>query len=145
MRLTNPATGKQHTSHWFTSPLNWMNLNNNSPYGQAMNPCQRCHQNQTITQKITEIRNIQTATFNQQAVVQAELVNSLKAIAAAKADNPANSRLPRAVWLHQNAHLRWEYYVQAENSMGFHNPQETQSELQNALTWALEVQRLLKR
>ncbi len=145
MKLTSPATSKAYTSHWFTSPLNWMNLNGNSPYGQAKNPCQGCHPNQTITQKMTEIRSIQAATFSQQAVVQAELVNSLKAINAAKAANPANRNLAKAVALHQNAHLRWEYYVQAENSMGFHNRAEAQAELASALTWALEVQGLLKR
>ncbi len=48
------------------------------------------------------------------------------------------------MWLHQNAHLRWEYYVQAENSMGFHNQPEAEAELDRALGFALEAQRLLR-
>ncbi|HET8541184.1 MAG TPA: ammonia-forming cytochrome c nitrite reductase subunit c552 [Anaeromyxobacter sp.] len=144
MKLTSPRTGKQYTSHWFTSPLNWMDLNGNSPYGVPMNPCQQCHQNQTIAQKTAEIRSIQNDTFAQQQVVQAELVRSLAAIRGHKDRGGARTpQLERAVWLHQNAHLRWEYYVQAENSMGFHNPDEIHSELNTALAYALEAQALL--
>jgi len=50
--------------------------------------------------------------------------------------------LREAVRLHQLAHLRWEYLVVSENSMGFHNPEEVLKELTEAMDYARQAQML---
>jgi hypothetical protein len=89
----------------------------------------------TKAQAARKIKRIQDKVFFAQEKAQSALVNSLKFI---------NSLAPgaqrdAAVQLHKQAHLRWEYYAQAENSMGFHNWEEATAEIARARQMAASL------
>jgi hypothetical protein len=103
------ANGKQYTSHWFASPIKYIDH-------EGVNPCARCH-GMTGTQAKAQIKSIQDQVFFVQERAQVAEVNSLKYIQTL----PAGPARDAAVANHKQAHFRWEYYAQGENSMGFHN------------------------
>jgi len=72
-----------------------------------------------------KIKRIQDKVFFVQGKAQSALVNSLKFINSLA----LGVQRDEAVQLHKQAHLRWEYYAQAENSMGFHNWEEATAEI----------------
>ncbi|HET8538394.1 MAG TPA: ammonia-forming cytochrome c nitrite reductase subunit c552 [Anaeromyxobacter sp.] len=130
--------GTRYTSHWFTSTIKIMDgfvgtTETGVPIVAApSNPCARCHVGDTIAQSKQRIRGVQDTFFFLQERTQVALVNGLRFIAEQKAlgvDQSAN------VAAYQRAALRWEYYTQAENSMGFHNAPEATAEVSNARLW----------
>jgi hypothetical protein len=130
--------GTLYTSHWFTSPIKIMDgfagvTKTGVPIVAASaNPCAKCHAGDTIGQSKARIRDVQDAFFFVQERTQVALVNALRFISEQKAlgvDQAAN------VAAYQRAALRWEYYTQAENSMGFHNAPEATAEVSNARLW----------
>lgn len=130
--------GTRYTSHWFTSPIKIMDgfvgtTKTGVPIVAApSNPCARCHVGDTIAQSKQRIRGQQDTFFLLQERTQVALVNALRFISEQKAlgvDQSAN------VATYQRAAMRWEYYVQAENSMGFHNFPEATTEVTNARLW----------
>ncbi|HEY5914975.1 MAG TPA: ammonia-forming cytochrome c nitrite reductase subunit c552 [Verrucomicrobiae bacterium] len=116
-RITKPD-GTVFTSHWFASPIKYM--------AQGVVPCQKCHMMMTAEGATMKIKDIQDQFFALQGNVQVGLVDALKRISAAKLNNQ-NVAAPVAAY--KQAHFRWEYYTQAENSMGFHNRQEAAAQL----------------
>jgi hypothetical protein len=93
----------------------------------------------------TKAERIQDDIYADALVVQAALVDSLTAIAAAKsalADTSLGAPivdiglLDTATDEHRRAHVRWENLVVSENSMGFHNPSEVSGQLNDALAFA---------
>lgn len=117
------AAGKRYTSHWFTSPVKLLRT--------GVNPCASCHAHagETAARKIQQVESRQRGIFGLQNEVQKALVDSLMAINAAKAKG---RNVADAVRLHQRAHVRWENLVVSENSMGFHNWDEVERELEAA-------------
>jgi nitrite reductase (cytochrome c-552) len=125
MPRTVNAEGEAFTSHWFTSPVKLLKL--------GVNPCLSCHREESISRKLEQIESRQKGIFSLQAEVQQALVESLKAIQAAKA---LGRNVDSAVSYHQMAHIRWENLVVSENSMGFHNWDEVERELEAARSYA---------
>lgn len=133
--------GTVYTNHWFASPIKYIRA-------EGVAPCARCHSGHHMgcgmrggmnrgmgvmgrammshhgappmsnQELLVNIKNIQDWFFYEQEKTQAALVNSLKYISTGE------SVPPQAIENHQKAHFRWEYYAQAENSMGFHNRDE---------------------
>lgn len=93
-----------------------------SPLLNAETACGACHTDVTyVTDRVAEIQKQvrQTMDASENAIVDA-----IKAIeAAAKAPNVDAKLLAEARDLHREAQLRWDF-IAAENSMGFHNPEE---------------------
>ena len=126
-----------YTSHWFTSPLKLMiGFNGQTVTGvpitmQPNNPCRRCHMMETVAQSQQKIKTIQDNFYHLQEQTQVALVNALKLING----QPAGSDREANIKTYQQAAMRWEYYSQAENSMGFHNNPEAVTEVTNARLW----------
>lgn len=136
-RVTRPD-GTRYTSHWFTSPLKIMDGYSGNVHitGDPItlvpaNPCAKCHTTDTIPQSKQRIRSQQDNFFVIQERTQVALVNALKFIS----EQPAGAARDANVTTYQRASMRWEYYTQAENSMGFHNNPEAVNEVANARIW----------
>jgi hypothetical protein len=129
--------GTRYTSHWFTSPLKIMDgfvgqtETGASVVAAPHNPCAKCHVGDTTAQSKQRIRDVQDAFFFLQERTQVALVNGLRFIS----EQPAGEARDANVATYQRAAMRWEYYVQAENSMGFHNAPESTAEVTNARLW----------
>ena len=140
----NPIT---FTSHWLASPNKYMTPEPAAAFAAAFDielsregnipPCGACHGGKLSRMKDKATR-IQDGIYDDALVVQTALVDSLRAIKAAKdAGNAADQiLLDIAADEHRAAHVRWENLVVSENSMGFHNPSEVSTELHNALALA---------
>lgn len=134
-RMVRP-NGTRYTSHWFASPLKLMEgFTGDTIAGDpvaiaAQNPCQKCHATDTIDQSRQRILDQQDRFFLVQERTQLALVNALKYI-----DEQGSGIDPAHIAAYQRASMRWEYYTQAENSMGFHNHPEAMTEVANARLW----------
>lgn len=133
-RVTRPD-GTRYTSHWFASPLLLMDgFSGETVTGRAMevaprNPCTKCHATDTIDQSRARIRDVQDQFFFVQERTQVALVNALKYINARQA---AGADMSAEINTYRRASMRWEFYAQAENSMGFHNDGESTREVAGA-------------
>lgn len=123
------------TNHWIRSPLK--NINN---------ACQTCHKwsEQELT---TRVKTIQDRTYETMYRTELAIIDAINAIKAAKDAGATDDQLKEARKLHRRAQLRWDF-IAAENSMGFHSPQESLKVLSNAIDYArqsqLAAERLLK-
>lgn len=136
-RITRPD-GTKYTNHWFTSPIKLMEgFDGNTVTGEPItvdpqNPCRKCHTTDTNEQSYQRIKDQQDVFFFLQERTQVALVNALRFINEQQAlgvDQSTN------INTYQRASMRWEYYTQAENSMGFHNNPEASTEVANARLW----------
>ena len=103
--------GVKVSDHWVRSPLD--NLNN---------ACQSCH-TASEEELADRIYTIQNRTKNLMESVEEGLDDAIAAISAAMEAGVPDEALTEARSLHRAAQLRWDF-VDAENSMGFHSPQE---------------------
>ncbi|HAX49246.1 MAG TPA: ammonia-forming cytochrome c nitrite reductase subunit c552, partial [Bacteroidetes bacterium] len=123
------------TDHWIRSPLKNVN-----------NACQTCHKwsEQEMTNRV---KTIQDRTYETMYRTELAIIDAINAIKAAKDAGATDEQLKEARKLHRRAQLRWDF-VAAENSMGFHSPQETMKTLGNAIDYArqsqLAAERLMK-
>ncbi len=115
------------SDHWVRSPLT--NIN------QA---CQTCHKQdeQTLKERVTIIQN-NTAELLRKA--ETAIVAALDAINAAKAGGATDEQLKEALQLQRKATFYWDF-VAAENSTGFHSPQEAARVLANAIDAARQAE-----
>jgi formate-dependent nitrite reductase cytochrome c552 subunit len=139
VKKTNPITNKQYTSHFFASPIKYINTDKQAP-------CAKCHTNWSNAFIKFNIYDLQMTFFWFQEEVQSGLVTSLKYIKSL-APGPVRDA---ALQVHRLAHLTWEFWVQGENSMGFHNDVDgfqaiwdTQTALRNACGLPMPPVRLL--
>jgi nitrite reductase (cytochrome c-552) len=109
-----------------------------SPLQDPARACGACHTDvDYVTGRVAEIQGqvSQTKLATEDALVQA-----IEAIKAAGADPAADAKLvEEARQLHRSAQLRWDF-VSAENSMGFHNPEEALRILASAIDLARQAQ-----
>lgn len=142
-RVTRSSDGSQFTSHWMASPLKYMTPEPVAAFASSFDlvrsseglipPCGACHSGKLSIMK-TKAERIQDGVYAQALTVEQTLVSSLASIKAAKdalaMRQPVDQALLNAaVDDHRAAHVRWENLVVSENSMGFHNPTEVDSEL----------------
>ncbi len=115
------------SDHWVRSPLT-----------DVSRACQPCHR-QTEEELKTRVVNIQKTTADLTKLSEQALVNAIDAIVAAKQAGATDTDLAKALELHRKASLRWDY-VCAENSTGFHSPQEAARILANSIDLARQAQ-----
>ncbi len=109
-----------------------------SPLLNAETACGACHQDVTyVTGRVAQIQKQVADTMNN---TEDALVAAIEAIKVAAANPNADpTLLAEARALHRKAQLRWDF-VAAENSMGFHNPEEALRILAAATDLARQAQ-----
>ncbi len=115
------------SDHWLRSPLTNVNA-----------ACQTCHKQdeQALKDRITIIQN-NTAELLRKA--ETAIVDAIDAINAAKAAGATEEQLKDALLLQRKATFYWDF-VAAENSTGFHSPQEAARVLANSIDAARQAQ-----
>jgi nitrite reductase (cytochrome c-552) len=115
------------SDHWIRSPLLMINRS-----------CQVCHpyEEQELKARVDLIQS-----RNLQVLQRAgrTLLDTLDAIKQAKTEGATDAQLAAAHALHRKAQWRVDF-VAAENSMGFHAPQETSRMLADAVDYARQAQ-----
>lgn len=109
-----------------------------SPLLTASSTCGACHTNvDYVVGRVTEIQNQvhDTLLATEDALVAA--IDAIKTAAAA--DGADAALIDEARQLHRSAQLRWDF-IAAENSMGFHNPEEALRILASATDLARQAQ-----
>lgn len=109
-----------------------------SPLLTAPSTCGACHTN---TEYVVErVKVIQDQVNERMIAAEEALVAAIEAIKTAAASDSADAALiDEARQLHRSAQLRWDF-VAAENSMGFHNPEEALRILAAATDLARQAQ-----
>ena len=105
-----------------------------SPLLNAENACGQCHTDVTyVTNRVSTIQNQVSETM---IATEDALLAAISAIESAAALAGVDSQLlDEARWMHREAQLRWDF-IAAENSMGFHNPEEALRILASATNMA---------
>jgi nitrite reductase (cytochrome c-552) len=111
------------SDHWVRSPL--LNVNR---------ACQPCHK-QSEDEIKARVDTIQTKHYQLMQRAGAAIVAMMDAIVAAKNDGATPEQLAPALELQRKAQWRLDF-IAAENSMGFHAPQEGARALAEALDYA---------
>lgn len=111
------------SDHWVRSPL--LNVNR---------ACQTCHRF-SETELLARVDNIQETNFELLQRAGAALMGQLDAIADAKARGASELDLEASLALQRKAQWRLDF-IAAENSMGFHAPQEAARILGEAIDYA---------
>lgn len=92
-----------------------------SPLFSPVNACGTCH---TDVDYVTErVEIIQDSVAETMSITEDALVLAIDAITAAAEGGADEAALEEARQLHRAAQMRWDF-IAAENSMGFHNPEE---------------------
>ena len=109
-----------------------------SPLLEPARSCGTCHTDvDYVTYRVAEIQDAVHATMMS---CEDAIVKAIDSIAAAAANPAADADLiEEARRLHRAAQLRWDF-IAAENSMGFHNPEEALRILANATDLARQAQ-----
>jgi nitrite reductase (cytochrome c-552) len=115
------------TDHWLNTPLS-----------KITNACLTCHR-QTEEEMRQRVLMIQDRTYNQMKHAETALLAAMDGITVAKAGGVPDASLAQARDLHRRAQLRWDF-ISAENSMGFHSPQEAVRVLGDATDLARQAQ-----
>jgi nitrite reductase (cytochrome c-552) len=115
------------SDHWVRSPL--LNLNR---------ACQTCH---AVPEKDLEARVVTTQTRHHELLERAAkaVTEMLDSLVAAKKGGASDGALEPARALHRKAQWRLDF-VAAENSMGFHAPQELARILAESIDYARQAQ-----
>lgn len=136
------------TSHWFTSPLKYLNLFSQGKTGSGefgAFPCLDCHKappGMSVENHAKFLADqviiVQEKIFKSQERVQKALSVATDVIEKAKKAKDAGkiideSLFAEAINNYRRAHLLWENLIVSENSMGFHNPEEVFDNMAEAL------------
>ncbi len=109
-----------------------------SPLLNAQTACGACHQDvEYVTGRVSAIQAQTRATMDASEDALTAAIEAIRTAAASPATDPA--LLEEARRLHREAQLRWDF-VAAENSMGFHNPEEALRILAAAIDLARQAQ-----
>jgi nitrite reductase (cytochrome c-552) len=109
-----------------------------SPLLNAETACGACHTD--VGYVTTRVATIQSQVNETMSAAKAAIVEAIAAIeAASKASDVDADLLAQARDLHREAQLRWDF-IDAENSMGFHNPEEALRILSIATDLARQAQ-----
>jgi len=116
------------------------NHNVQSPLLNAEAACGQCHTD--VAYVTGRVGTIQAQVRQTMDAAEDALIDAISAIETALASPGVDSeKLARAQNLHREAQLRWDF-IAAENSMGFHNPEEALRILANATDLARQAQLL---
>ena len=121
------ASGKAFTDHWIRSPL--VNLKNT---------CTTCHDYDEKELR-ERVLTIQDRTFSLLTRAEKAILDAQDAIKASMAAGAKDEMLEKARALHRKASIRWDF-ISAENSMGFHSPQESLRILGDSIDFARQAE-----
>jgi nitrite reductase (cytochrome c-552) len=107
------AQGKVYTSHWQTSPRNYIRESCLSA---------KCHPNLTPEQANYEIDSVKNYVRGKMRKAEFWISALIDRILEAKKAGVDPAIIKEAQEYHQKAHIYWEWWT-AENSDGFHNPE----------------------
>lgn len=105
-----------------------------SPLLNVSRACMQCH-HFPEDEMVSRVHAIQDRTRQLMDRAEAAVLELIEAIVAAKQAGATDAQLVRARTLHRKAQFRLDF-VSAENSMGFHAPQETARVLAEAIDYA---------
>ncbi|TLM99311.1 ammonia-forming cytochrome c nitrite reductase subunit c552, partial [bacterium] len=110
-------------------------------HSPLLNPSQACGQCHTDVPYVVErVNTIQKQVNDTMLATEQAIVDAITAIkAAAEVKDVDAALLDEARVLHRKAQLRWDF-IAAENSMGFHNPEEALRILADATNLARQAQ-----
>jgi nitrite reductase (cytochrome c-552) len=109
-----------------------------SPLLEPNKTCAACHTD--VAYVVDRVNVIQKQVNTTLLATEDAIVDAINAInKAAATPNADAALLAEARTLHRHAQLRWDY-IAAENSMGFHNPEETLRILASATDLARQAQ-----
>ncbi len=116
--------GKKYSSHWVTSPLR-----------TTQNSCRTCH-DQDDAWLLERVKRVQNQVWEIQRTAGMTIARAHETIGkAGKGAKTNREELEKARELIRKAQWYWDY-VAAENSMGFHNPDQALSTLGQAIDLA---------
>jgi nitrite reductase (cytochrome c-552) len=115
------------SSHWVNTPL--MHIDTS---------CLTCHRESEAEMR-QRVLTIQDTTFSQMTRAETALLAAMDGIKAAMAAGVPDEKLAEARDLHRKAQMRWDF-ISAENSMGFHSPQEAARVLGDSIDLARQAQ-----
>ena len=115
------------SDHWVRSPL--LNVNR---------ACQSCHRT-SESELLARVENIQSKNSDLMQRGGSAIVDLIDGILEARADGVSEEALEPAKMLQRRAQWRLDY-IAAENSMGFHAPQEAARVLGESLDYARQGQ-----
>ena len=111
-----------------------------SPLLNAETACGACHSD--VTYVTTRVKVIQDTVFTTMGKTEDAILAAVDQIVVSAAVPGVNEDLlTEARWLHREAQLRWDF-IAAENSMGFHNPEEALRILADAIDLAYQARLL---
>ncbi len=113
--------GEVFTSHWQTSPRNYIK-----------ETCLQCHQKWTEEEAIYTIDSIKNHIKGKMRKAEFWLSNLIDKIVEAKKAGISDDIIKSAQEQHQKAHILWEWWT-AENSDGFHNPEQAKESLTRSI------------
>ena len=114
-----------------------------SPLLNINRACQTCH-NWPEAELLSRAETIQTRTYEVRNLAMDAVVDLIDDIAGARSDGVSDERLAEPRRLHRRAQFLLDF-VEAENSLGFHAPQESGRLLAMAIDWARQGQLALLR
>jgi nitrite reductase (cytochrome c-552) len=128
-----------HMPYTSDGAAKFSNHNIQSPLLNPDRTCGTCHTD--VSYVVGRVANIQQQTRDAMVAAENALVDSIEAIQAATAAGDAADaqRLAEARSQHRTAQAMWDF-VAAENSMGFHNPEEALRILGGAADLARQAQ-----
>ena len=115
------------SSHWVNTPL-----------AHVETSCLTCHKQSEAEMKARVIQ-IQDRTFSSMGHTEQALIAAIDGIKAAKSAGVSDDKLAPARALYRRAQMRWDF-ISAENSMGFHSPQEAVRILGDATDFARQAE-----
>ena len=115
------------SDHWVRTPL--VNISN---------ACLTCHREseQELRDRVLEI---QDKTYAMLTRAENAILAAMDGIQAAMVAGAGDDELKEARALHRKAQIRWDF-ISAENSMGFHSPQEAVRMLGDAIDYARQAE-----
>jgi nitrite reductase (cytochrome c-552) len=120
--------GAKISDHWTRSPLT--NINSS---------CLTCHTGVSEAEMLRRVVTIQDRTKNLLGIAEGALTDAINAIVAAMEAGVPDAALAEARQLHRASQLRWDW-IDAENSKGFHSPQEAARVLAHATDLGRQAQ-----
>ncbi len=124
--------GKEFTSHWQTSPKNYINQT-----------CLKCHSKWTQEEAVYIIDSVKNYIKGKMRKAEFWLANLIDKIVEAKKLGIAEDIIKQAQEHHKKAHILWEWWT-AENSDGFHNPEQARESLTKSIEESKKGIELLK-
>jgi len=115
------------SDHWIRTPLE-----------NITNSCLTCHR-MTEDEMKSRVLEIQDKTFELLTRSEKAIVSALDVMKEAIAAGATDDELKESRSFHRKAQMRWDF-ISAENSMGFHSPQEAARILGDSIDYARQAE-----